>query len=224
MGRSPRAFVPGFPHHVTQRGNRGADVFSSDADRQMYAAALLKAVSCHKVHVWAYCLMKNHVHLVLVPTTERGISCALHDVGSFYANWFNKKYGATGHLWQGRFYSCIMDEPHLWAAVRYVERNPVRAGLVSRAEEFPWSSAPAHCAMRKDDLLSGNFPVPQVIRNWPEWLADEDVDMSKALRHATRFGRPCGSSSFIEGIEKLLGCRLRPGQRGRRPGTKVTRA
>ena len=223
MGRSPRILVPGLPHHVTQRGNRGADVFTSDAERQMYAAMLLKAVRRYRVHVWAYCLMTNHVHLVLVPATDEGISCVLHDVATLYSNWFNKRNAAPGHLWQGRFYSCVMDEPHLWAAVRYVERNPVRAGPVARAEEYAWSSAAAHSALRGDDLLSTDFPPPQVVRDWPAWLADEDVAMSNALRRATRFGRPCGSDSFVDSIGNLLDRRLLP-RRGRRIRAREGRA
>lgn len=132
---------------------------------------------------------------------------------------FNTRTQLSGHVWQGRFYSCPVDESHQWAAGRYVERNPVRAGLVDRAEDFPWSSAPAHCGLRQDAVLSNEFPPPGVVPQWAEWLrSEEDADVQR-LRTCTRVGRPCGHASFVARLESLLERVLTPKRRGRKPKT-----
>lgn len=130
MSRIARIVVPGFAHHVTQRGNRRADVFETDDDRHAYLRFLKQYADKHGLAVWAFCLMTNHVHLVVVPEREDSLAKALRDAHTVYAMRFNTRTRLSGHVWQGRFYSCPMDESHLWAAVRYVERNPVRAGTV----------------------------------------------------------------------------------------------
>jgi REP element-mobilizing transposase RayT len=147
MSRVARIVVPGYPHHVTQRGNRRADVFETDDDRHAYLRFLKKYGERHGLDIWAYCLMTNHIHLVAVPEREESLARALRDAHTVYAMRFNTRTQMSGHVWQGRFYSCVLDESHLWAAVRYVERNPVRAGMVDRAEDHPWSSARAHCGL-----------------------------------------------------------------------------
>ncbi|MDK1022419.1 MAG: transposase, partial [Candidatus Hydrogenedentes bacterium] len=149
-----RIVVPGFPHHVTQRGNRRADIFESDAVRGAYLRFLKTYCAKRGVSVWAYCLMTNHVHLVVVPQEGASLGTALHDTHTVYAMYFNSRTGFSGHVWQGRFFSCPLDESHHWAAVRYIEQNPVRAGIVDRAEDYPWSSAAAHCGRRSDAVLS----------------------------------------------------------------------
>ena len=141
MPRRSRIVVPGCAHHVTQRGNHRADVFRDDADRFHYIRLLHEHATAHDVWLWTYTLMTNHIHLIVVPQSATALSEAFRNAHSIYGRWFNKKYGLSGHLWQGRFYSCVLSESHLWAAVRYVERNPVRAGIVDRAEDYRWSSA-----------------------------------------------------------------------------------
>ena len=215
VGRTARTVVPGLPHHVTQHGNRNAAVFEDDGDRGVYIAMLRRSASRNGVEIWSYCLMTNHVHFVAVPNSEKGLTGAFHDAHSAYSNWFNRKTGIAGSLWRGRFYSCVMDEPHLWAAVRYVERNPVPAGLVQRAEEYPWSSAPARPGLRTDPLLSGAFPFPGVVADWRAWLADEDVNMSNAIRRNTLLGLPCGSPEFTHELESRFGRLLRHKKAGR---------
>src|SRR5690606_33572303 len=131
---------------------------------------------------------------------------------------FNTRHGLDGHLWQGRFYSCPLDEPHAWAAVRYVECNPLRAGMTERAETYPWSSAAAHCNQRPDPLLAADFPPPGVIEDWAEWLHEgESHEMVNHLRRNTQSGRPFGASAFLSRVEHLLGRSLRPKKRGRKP-------
>ncbi len=230
MPRIARVVVPGCPHHITQRGNRGEDVFVNDDQRRRYMDLLAKYAPEHGLAVQAYCLMSNHVHLIAVPDTEASLAATLRPVHLRYAQEFNRQMELSGHLWQGRFYSCPMNDLHFWAAVRYVERNPVRAGLVKRAEAYPWSSAAAHCGRRADGLLSGKLPALAAevgIADWAAWLRDpDDEEMLKRLRLCTRTGRPAGDRRFIARLERRLGRRLRalavgrprkrPRKRGRR--------
>lgn len=210
MGRIARIVVPGLPHHVTQRGNRRCEVFFEPRDRQHYLSLFRKYAAEYGVDVWAYCLMTNPVHFVLVPEKPDSLSDALRDAHTAYALRFN------GHLWQGRFFSCVLDDEHLWAAVHYVERNPVRAGMMARSEEYPWSSAAARCGLRQDDLLSPRFPPAHRLTNWSEWLSREEPPETEAIRRQTHTGRPCGSPDFLADLESQCKRRLTPGKRGRK--------
>jgi putative transposase len=217
MARLARIVVPGFPHHVTQRGNRRATVFHNDDARREYLALFQHYARKHGVAVWAYCLMPNHVHFVVVPRTEQSLARAFQGAHTAFAQRVNKRRGESGHLWQGRFFSCPLDEAHTWAAVRYVERNPVRAKLARRAEDFAWSSAAAHCGRRADELLSPEFPPRGLIADWSAWLrAPEEARQEESLRRQTHVGRPCGSPDFLARLEGLLERVLRPGKRGRK--------
>ena len=178
MPRIARVVLPGGPHHVTQRGNRRVDVFLDDQDRRRYLSLLSEYTGRHGVAIWAYCLMRNHVHFVAVPETAESLGRTFHDTHQTYAAWFNHKTKETGHLWQGRFYSTVLDDPHLWVAVRYVERTPVRAGLVDRAEDWPWSSAAAHCGDRTDPLLT-DIEMPWPVPDWRAFLAKEAEEGDK---------------------------------------------
>jgi putative transposase len=135
-------------------------------DHFVYIRLLQKFLAEFEVRLWAYALMPNHVHLIVVPPKEDSLSALIHRAHGGYADFFNALYGTVGHLWQGRFNSSAMDEGYFWNAVRYVERNPVRSGLVSVAEEYRWSSAAAHCGLRHDPLLSNDLPHNPLIRNW----------------------------------------------------------
>ena len=216
MPRIARVVVPGLPHHITQRGNRRADVFFDDHDRRRYLFLLGRYAERHGLAIWAYCLMTNHVHFVVVPATEGSLGRAFRDAHQAYAAWLNRKMRESGHLWQGRFFSCVLDDPHVWACVRYVERNPVRAGLVGRAEDWPWSSAAAHCGHREDPLLSP-VQMPWPVPDWPEYLRDEDAAATAVIRRRTSTGRPCGSQAFVEHLESALGRLLAPRKPGRKP-------
>lgn len=214
MTRVARVVVPGYPHHVTQRGNRRADVFVTEQDREFYLAQLGKYARAHGVDIWAYCLMTNHVHVVAVPATEEGLARTFRDTHTVHAMRFNQQNELNGHVWQGRFFSTVLDEEHLWACVRYVERNPVRAGMVEQAADHPWSSARARCLDVADPLLADDFPPPGVIEDWAEWLSVEDDEATHAIRQATHTGRPCGSTGFFDRLETLLERTLRPKKRG----------
>lgn len=219
MPRIARAVVPDVPHHVTQRGNRGVDVFLDDGDRERYLSVVSHYARRHGADIWAYCLMTNHMHFVMLPHTPDSLARTLRDAQRSHANYLNEKLNQRGHLWHSRYFSCALDDAHLWTAVRYVERNPVRAGLVATAADHPWSSARAHCGLRLDPLLSLGFPLPGVVHDWAEWLADASADAAalETLRTSTRNGRPCGTPSFVERIESALARILHPRKRGPKP-------
>lgn len=222
MARMARAVAVGVPHHVTQRGNRRQPTFFGDGDYRLYQALLADACRRRDVAVWAWCLMPNHVHLLLVPATAEALRLALGEAHQRYTRTVNRREGWTGHLWQGRFASAALGEGHLVAAARYIELNPVRAGLVQRPEQWRWSSARAHLAGRGDGLVRAH-PLPAMIPDWRAFLdagvADGEAD---ALRRSERTGRPLGDDAFLADLETRLGRRLRPGRRGPKPKAERT--
>ena len=215
MPRIARVVLPGLPHHVTQRGNRRADVFFDDDDRRRYLFLLGQYAERHGVAIWAYCLMTNHVHFVAVPSSGESLGRTFRDTHQAYSAWLNRKMRESGHLWQGRYFSCVLDDPHMWACVRYVERNPVRSGLVAGAEEWPWSSAAAHCGGPADALLSA-VEMPWPLPDWSAYLQSDSPKESAAIRRQTTTGRPCGSPPFVKRLESTLGRLLTPRKRGRK--------
>ena len=204
MARLARIVAPGLPHHITQRGNRRQETFFSDNDYRTYLE--LMAEWCRKcdVDVWAYCLMPNHIHLIAVPETEEGLRRAIGEAHRLYTRYINFKKGWRGHLWQGRFFSYPMDERHLLAAARYVELNPIRARLTSKAERYPWSSASAHID-GIDDRLVKVSPLKEMVADWKSFLL-EDVSVKEVnrFRHHERTGRPLGDDGFVTKIEKSI--------------------
>ena len=218
MPRRSRIVVPDCAHHVTQRGNRGANVFRDDEDRFRYNELLREKTISQGVLVWTYTWMTNHIHAIVVPKSEAGLAETFRDVHSTYGRWFNRKYGLGGHLWQGRFYSCVLDEAHLWSAVRYVERNPVRAGIVQHAEDYRWSSAAAHVHRSPDPMLDAGLPFIEAVGNWAEWLAATDLPSElEAIRKATAQDLPLGKEEFVGWLEAKLNRQLRPRKAGRKP-------
>jgi len=225
MARLARIVIPGVPYHVTQRGNRRERTFFEDADYKRYRTMLGQAARRAGTEVWAYCLMPNHVHLIVVPADEDGLRRTFADAHRRYTGLINARHQWTGHLWQGRFGAVAMDEAHLMAAVRYVALNPVRAGLVRRAEDWPWSSAGAHLA-GKDDALVTVAPVLDRYGDFAALLdsANEEQDNRAwtALRKAESTGRPVGSEAWLAKLERRTGRRLAP-QRGGRPRREARR-
>ncbi len=209
MPRLARSVFADIPHHITQRGNRREDVFFADEDREKYLKWLKKYCGKHRVEILAYCLMTNHVHLIVVPATDNGLQDAFKPLHMRYAQHINRQRGWKGHLWQGRYFSSPLDEPYMWAAIRYVERNPVRARMVRKAENYQWSSASAHCQKIESDLLTTK-PVWKrkldSIEDWSSWLAEgEDSDALKILRRNADKGLPCGTEGFVEKLERRAG-------------------
>ena len=204
MARLPRVIAPDTPHHVTQRGNARRFILESDPDRLVYLQLLQHYCRLHQLSLLGYCLMSNHVHLVAVPHQPGSLAAVLKHVHGRYAAYFNAARLSSGHVWQGRYYSCPLDEPHLWAALRYVELNPVRAGLVSQPEAFPWSSAAVHCVAAESVSLLDLAPWRAVWspQAWREYLAEPvPAEQATALRASTHTGRPLGSASFVSSLE-----------------------
>ena len=218
MARLARVVLPGLPYHVTPRGNRRQDLFFRPQDRRIYKRWLGEYAERYGLEVWSYCLMTNHVHLLVVSKQGDSLAGAIGRTHGRYAQWQNRRYGWSGHLWANRFYSTPLDEEHLWTAVKYVELNPVRSGLVERAEEYEWSSARCHARDYSDDLLAPNRPFPGSVEDWSTWLAGElPEEEVETLRKNTSTGRPTGSDSFIADLEAQLVRTLHLQKRGRRP-------
>jgi putative transposase len=215
--RFARVVVPGGPHHVCQRGNRKVKVFRDDSDRLVYLRLMRDACRKYRTFIWSYTLMDNHVHHIAVPEGEDSLGKTIREAHGDYSKYFNTKYGLVGHVWQGRFKSFPMEWDHCRNAIRYVERNPVRAGLVERAEDYLWSSAAVHCGLRDDLLLSGECPLVPEIPNWSEWLrAPENEKTDEMIRRHTRTGRPLGPQAFLRQLEEKTGRKLLPQKRGPR--------
>jgi putative transposase len=217
MSRLARVVIPGYPHHVTQRGNGRARTFFGDGDYALYRDLLAENCRAAGVEVWGWCLMPNHVHLILVPSDPDGLRRALARVHRSYAGIIQARRKRTGHFWQGRFGAVAMDEAHLAAALRYVSLNPVRARLVQRAQDWRWSSTRAHLRGKHDGLTELK-PIRERFPRFADLLESEpEADMFERLRAAESVGRPLGDNSFFTRIERLTKRSLKPGKRGPKP-------
>jgi putative transposase len=219
MARIARVVAPGYPHHIIQLGNRRMNVFFSDDDYLTYITLLKKASLRYGVDIWAYCLMTNHAHFIAVPEKEDSLARCFSDVHDRYTRMINKRKEWKGHLWQARFGSNVLDENYLRAAVRYVERNPVRAGMAKNAWEYSWSSAALHAGVIKHDVLvSGDEMLRQMIGNWKKYLRQaEEGTFVGMMRKEGMVSRPIGEAAFIRKLEKRFQCRLQRQKRGRPP-------
>ncbi len=214
MSKPERIVVAGLPHHVTHRGNHREEIFRESEDYQTYIRLLRKAIERYEVRLWSYALMPNHVHLVVVPNRAESLPRAIHWAHGMYAQYFNARWALVGHLWQGRYRSSAMDEHHLLNGIRYVERNPVRAGLVRRAEDYSWSSAAARCGLKHDTLISDDLPLIGVVSDWSAWLAGAETDQELSrMRDCSERGYPLGSEDFVRQIEQQTGSRFPVPQR-----------
>jgi putative transposase len=217
MARLARVVIPGLPHHVTQRGNGRARTFFSDADYALYRDLLAASCRAAGVEVWSWVLMPNHVHLILVPSDADGLRGALAPVHRRYAGAVHARERRTGHFWQGRFGATAMDEAHLGAAVRYIALNPVRARLVARPQDWPWTSVHAHLSGR-DDGITTLAPVLERFAPFADFIAAAgDPALLDSLRRAETIGRPLGDDAFIAGLENATSRTLKPGKRGPKP-------
>jgi putative transposase len=219
---------PGVPHHVTQRGNDRQQVFFRDGDQAAYLTLLREHALANSVEVVAYCLMPNHVHLVVVPASSAGLHKALKAVHGQYAQRVNRMKDRTGHLWQGRYFSSPLDQRYFLNAVRYVELNPVRARMVARAEQYLWSSAASHCGGQAESLVtpSARWSALAGITDWSLWLqAGLPEESLTALRRHGSQNMPCGADEFIAGLERVAGRSLRYANHGgARPAAKKSLA
>ena len=221
MPRIARIVIPDVAYHVTQRGNNRQDVFFVDDDYGVYLAFLGEYAREFELDVLGYCLMTNHVHLLVVPRSEDALAVAIGRTNLRYTQYVNRLHRRSGHLWQNRFYSCGLDEAHTVAAMRYIEQNPVRAKMVRKPWRYRWSSASAHVGGKdasgvlNTEAWSTDWSPKRWRKMLTETLGEPDIER---LRLHTRRGRPLGSDSFVSKIEKLLGRRVRPLPPGRPKG------
>jgi putative transposase len=221
MARLARLVVPGLPHLVTQRGNRAEPVFFEAGDYALYKDLLRQAAQVAETEVWCYCLLPSHVHLIVVPSDKDGLRRTFAEAHRRYTVYINTRMRTTGHLWQGRFASVVMDEIYLEHAVRHVALAPVRAGLVNWAAEWPWSSVAAHMSGQPDGLVSTG-PVRERYGDFAAFLDNgkDDADAIRALRQSETTGRPLGSEAWLEALEERTSRILRPQKRGPKPKQK----
>jgi putative transposase len=214
MARLARVVVPELPHHVIHRGNRRQNVFFRDEDKESYLSILHLQSRLFALKVWSYCLMDNHVHLIVVPKDQESLSQVIGETHKLYTRMVNFREGWRGSLWEGRFKSMVMDERYVCAAVRYVERNPVRAKVVKKAEEYLWSSARFRVKKQENPLLS-DFYLLEEIGDWSKYLEEEEnKEQLGRMRLQCLSGRPLGDMNFLRNLEQRTGRALikrRPG-------------
>ncbi len=219
MSRIARVVAPGYPHHITQRGNRRQQTFFNEGDFKLYLQLMKEWCDKCGVEIWSYCLMPNHTHLVAVPRDEAGLRRALGMAHWHYTRLINAREGWKGCLWQGRFASYVMDEAYLCAAVLYIEYNPVRAGLVACPCDYSWCSVNSRVSGQADPLarlerLNEILAVRGLFADWS--IKKEEVEEIK--KHSST-GRPLGGEEFIAGLERKLGLRFAKKRPGPKPGS-----
>ena len=217
MPRISRAVAKGYPHHIIQRGNNRESVFFDDEDRKQYLSLLKKYSEKWSAPVLAYCLMSNHVHLMVKPLSDDSLYKMMQGLTLCYTQYVNRKYQRTGRLWESRYHSCIVDkEQYLWAVARYIEQNPVRAKIVKKAEAYPYSSAETHVKGAEDTVLGEELFSNNRRGDYIGMLRSSLTEKEKeAISYHTRVGRPFGNDDFIYGMEKKLKRPLARRPRGR---------
>jgi len=218
MPRMPRAVLVDIPHHVTQRGVDRRQVFSSDTDFEVYLSLIRTAAPRFGTDLLGYCLMPNHVHWVVTPQHPLSLARTFGEAHGRYALYANAKRARSGHFWQNRFFSCALDRAHLWTALRYVERNPVRAEMIDCADRYQWSSASVHSGVQSpvawllEEPMRSTFSPEQ----WAVFLKADCIGAAEIeLRNNTYTGRPAASPEFIEWAESTLGRKLTASKGGR---------
>ena len=224
MPRIARIITDKHPCHITQRGNNRQDVFLDDEDRKAYLTFFKALAQKYRVHILGYCLMTNHVHLIVVPDKAAALAKAIGGTHFRYTQYFNRKCNRSGHLWQNRFYSVVLEDNHLITAMRYIERNPVRTKEVRKAEDYPWSSPKVHINGTDPEALVDMDLWKQLIdsSNWRQVLRSPEEEAEfEGLRKHTMTGRPYGAEGFLKKLERRLERRVRALPVGR-PKTKQT--
>jgi putative transposase len=224
MGRLPRPVADGLVYHALNRGNNRAAVFDGPADYALFLKALRQTRQRYPFRLFGYCLMPNHFHLLLRPDDGQNISRILQSLTVAHTWHFHQAQHSSGHVWQGRFKSpVIQDDDHLLTVLRYIEANPLRAGLVRDLADYRWSSYAAHGLGQADDLLS-DVPVwarlgqTEAARRgrWRAWVHEPLGERElAAVRKSVTSGRPYGSPAWVEGIARRLAINLSPRPRGR---------
>ena len=221
MPRRARCVVPGAASHVTQRGVDRRITFSDDHDHNTYLRLMRENLIQADVRLLGWCLMTNHVHLVTVPAKEHSLSILFRRVHGRYAQYYNARWGRTGHLWQSRFFGCVLGTGHLWAALAYVDRNPVRAGMVAIASEYTWSSAAAHISgIDQFGILDMDWWRKEAPRNWDQLLIEQTEETESALRACTYAGRPFGTEELVVQLGEKFGRKWKRGRPSSKPAPK----
>ncbi len=216
MPRNARVVIPGYLYHITQRGNYKQNIFEEDQDYVIYLKLIQEYSKKYGVAMYAYCLMDNHVHFIAKPRQEESLARTFCVAHQRYSHYFNKKRGIRGHLWQERFYSCILHGSHLKHAIRYVENNPVRARLVVHPWDYHWSSAKAHLGLVYKIIELSDIREYIDFSSWKEYLLEKESDEElKQIRKMTLKNSALGPVEFIEKIEKLLKREILSNPRGR---------
>ncbi len=217
MARQARIVLPDTPHHITQRGNRGENVFFEKSDYEAYLTFLAEECADKGVSIWSWCLMPSQIHLIAVPGKQNALGRALGEAHRRYTRRINERNGWRGHLFQDRFFSYPMDENHLLDAARFIETLPVFAGVAPTPESYLWSSARAHVKDREDKLLSPEKPLLHFVPDWSAFLQESPVEQDpKAIERHLQTGRPRGNDNFLNAVESMVGRTVRPQKPGRR--------
>jgi putative transposase len=217
MAKFRRLVVPGYPHHVTQRGVRGQTTFFDRRDYRRYVRLAAGLLPSSSLEILTYCLMPNHIHAVVVPKEASGLATFFGPLHKAYAQHTNLRYEWEGHLWQARYFSVPMNAEHTLTAMRYVELNPLRSGLEKSPQDWPWSSTRGNLRL-VDDPLIPHRPALGIVPDWAAYLSVPEKDNAlKQLRQRTNTGRPAGDESFILRIESLTGRQVQKRPAGRKP-------
>ena len=224
MPRVARIVGIGYLHHVVQRGNNREEVFFDKEDYKRYLSFLKRYSKERKSPILAYCLMSNHVHLLVRPLEELSLPKMMQGLALCYTQYFNRKYNRSGRLWECRYHSSVIDEEgYLWAVSRYIEKNPVRAGTVRKSEKYPYSSAPAHILGKKDPVLGEALFDDKEISNYKRFMLEEEKEEElERIRRQTRLGKPLGDEKFLDILCRRLNRDLifRPRGRPKKEGKK----
>ena len=226
MARLPRLSVPGHPHHVIQRGNNRQPIFQTDADRLLFLELLRESAAAHGLAVHAYVLMPNHFHLLATPAVEGALSRSLQALGRRYVRQFNQAHGRSGTLWEGRFRAALLQaERYLLPCMVYLDLNPVRAGLVAQAQDYPWSSHGHYAGSRVDKCLTphplvwqlGNTPFDRESR-YRDWVQQGlSVEQQQAFTRSALAGWALGDPDFVARLQQATPRRLTQSSPGRPP-------
>jgi len=217
MPRIARIIGVGYPHHVVQRGNNREKVFLDRGDYERYLSFLSKYSEEKEVAVLTYCLMPNHIHLLIRPAEVEALPKMMQGITLCYSKYFNGENGRTGRLWECRYHSTVVDgDSYLWIVSKYIENNPVRAGIVKRPEDYPYSSAKAHVLGRKDPLLKEPLFDQTQLNEYRSFIrSGEDKKIIEEIRKQTRLGKPLGDGEFLKTLSENLGRSLSFRPKGR---------
>jgi putative transposase len=204
MPRQARIVIPGLAHHITQRGNYRQKIFDNEDNYAQYTRWINEYAKENDLDVLAYCLMSNHVHFIIIPKTKKDLAVMFKTVHMRYSHYINRQRVSNGHLWQGRFYSCILSDTHLYQAIRYVENNPVRAKIVKQAWQYKWSSAADRTEERDKPLIRLSSYKLVKRDDWKQYLKESDPGADREIRLKTGKGLVVGADKFIKKLEKTL--------------------